>query len=857
MVSDIKTLSFVPAVDLQTKQPCEIHLTPQDRSGGVYILGLPRSGKTTLLINMMLQDAHNDMGFLFIDPHGDAAYDVLGRLPAHRRKDVIFIDPTDEKYSFSINLFECKNPSSTKEVSRVISSVQQVFSKLFIPEGETAITLETTLLNLTILLVYNQGYTLADAALLLEEKDILQKLVDNIDRRRHFNNYRWWQRYIGMKKQDSDKEILSTIRRLLIFTTDEFVRHIVAQTKSTLDFREIIDNKKIVLVRLQREFEELSRLTGALIIDRLLQAVYARDDTAMAKRPYYGLYCDEFQNYATADMAKLFTQTGKYHLLPTLAHQERTGQLSEKDVVVGATLAAPHKILFTVSDYDAKTFASTFALASPAGEPIKEQVTARQYESETVITWEPPESEKYYQTEMKRLEDKRENAFLRAAILYTAVFGPIKSILYESLTFHNMEMSLPPLLEKIADINNFYSIETYQKTGSFVIPTTHTYVTSKYHPGGEANGSAWTERKTHEYKLDPLNNLLVKAFTPTMPYELNFPFTSFLKRLEKPIDAGEYDYFSLKNNPQIETCILFPYNTHNIQNYRELEKNSEGRYIVEAPDNTRSKTIRATREIWTAFYSATSKHKDKVQYTQECQYFKEGAYWYLLACQELAKQIVSLKKELEEFTINYPPQHRKTTVFKRDTGIDVPVTKFIGYRSSVWYPGGEVPSEPEYQPMYTYKPGKPMFSPLEMEKYMEGELANIPRYSAYAKFAHDVNGVQQIDKVKITPPDMPPPPPPKILMWIINATRDNTRQKYCTPRDDIEEELFTRIDSLLEKPTGLPQESEREQETPKPTQPKTLPQESEPNDNKEVPKKPIPPKKKPTQGKNNDDKKQD
>lgn len=114
-------------------------------------------------------------------------------------------------------------------------------------------------------------------------------------------------------------------------------------------------------MKLPREFPELSKLVGSLIIGQLLTAAYSRDDTLEPDRRQFCLYCDEFQNFATPDFAQLFTQTGKYHLAPTVAHQERVGQFAEEKKILGATSAAPMKISFQTTVKDAEELAPEFA----------------------------------------------------------------------------------------------------------------------------------------------------------------------------------------------------------------------------------------------------------------------------------------------------------------------------------------------------------------------------------------------------------------------------------------------------------------------------------------------------------------
>jgi len=61
------------------------------------ILGPTGSGKSSLLTNLLLDDAQADHGLLLLDMKGDTALDVLQRLPRFRHRDVVVIDPADPR----------------------------------------------------------------------------------------------------------------------------------------------------------------------------------------------------------------------------------------------------------------------------------------------------------------------------------------------------------------------------------------------------------------------------------------------------------------------------------------------------------------------------------------------------------------------------------------------------------------------------------------------------------------------------------------------------------------------------------------------------------------------------------------
>src|SRR5229473_2369340 len=108
-----------------------VTLSQDARLRGLYVIGKPGSGKTTLLVNLVVQDIEQGMGVCFLDPHGDAINDILARLPSHREKDVILLDPFDKGYTFGLNLYQCDDPLDIESFSYTVDYVLQVFAKLF------------------------------------------------------------------------------------------------------------------------------------------------------------------------------------------------------------------------------------------------------------------------------------------------------------------------------------------------------------------------------------------------------------------------------------------------------------------------------------------------------------------------------------------------------------------------------------------------------------------------------------------------------------------------------------------------------------------------------------------------------
>jgi hypothetical protein len=85
-------------------------------------------GKTTLIMNMILNDIRNGEGLCFIDPHGDAVEKILDYMPKERMNDVIYFNPADTDYPIPINLLEKTNPENRH---LVVSAIISVFKKIY------------------------------------------------------------------------------------------------------------------------------------------------------------------------------------------------------------------------------------------------------------------------------------------------------------------------------------------------------------------------------------------------------------------------------------------------------------------------------------------------------------------------------------------------------------------------------------------------------------------------------------------------------------------------------------------------------------------------------------------------------
>ena len=374
--------SVIIGKDAETGQV--IRIDDIERRSGLYILGRMGRGKTTFIKKLIEQDMENGHGVFFLDPHGDAIEDLQKRIPAKRQNDVIILDLLNQTYSFGINLLACPDPDNMIERSRTFAQAIDIFKKLFAnPQTEELdILLNQYLRNSFFPLIANQDYTIAEIPLFLEEKQFRDRLLQNPSIRPEVVRF-WHNTFDRMPSNDQREEIASTRRRLDHFGDFDEIRHIVGQSKTTIDFTDIMNTGKILFVKLSKTLPgDAWRIIGTILISNLVHAVLLREQMPEEKRRHFCIFVDEFQNFASSDdFAVLFTQARKYAIATTIAHQERYGQFADNKRIAGATDAAVIKIFFQVTPHDAREQAVEFA---------KEATTTEtRLEPELVVSQDP------------------------------------------------------------------------------------------------------------------------------------------------------------------------------------------------------------------------------------------------------------------------------------------------------------------------------------------------------------------------------------------------------------------------------------------------------------------------------------
>jgi hypothetical protein len=311
-----------------------VFMKQSDRARHTYIIGKTGVGKSWLMRDMILQDIRAGKGVCFIDPH-DTVDQVLDLIPPERAEDVIYFNPADHERPMGLNLLEANNE---QEQHFVASSVINLMYKLYDPykTGIVGPRFEHGIRNAMLTVMSEPGSTFVEVVRAMTDSSFVQELLPKV---KDAMVRRYWTDQIAQTADFHKSEVLDyTVSKFGRFVTNKLMRNIIGQSRSSFDFRRIMDEGKILLIHLPKGAigEENVSFLGLVLVPRILMAAMSREDVPEAQRRDFYLYVDEFQNFATPDFATILSEARKYHLNLIVANQF-IGQMEDevKNAVFG------------------------------------------------------------------------------------------------------------------------------------------------------------------------------------------------------------------------------------------------------------------------------------------------------------------------------------------------------------------------------------------------------------------------------------------------------------------------------------------------------------------------------------------
>lgn len=331
-------------------------ITQKDRANHLYLVGKTGTGKSTLQKNLIIQDIQAGRGVCLLDPHGDQAEELLDYIPrARAQSDVIYFDPADLEYPMGLNFFPSVPPD---ERHRIANHILSVFVHIWNLSDEGTPRLINLLYIAIASVLEHPGSTLLSVYRLLVDDVYREQIVAGLS---DPVLVEFWRSSFPRDPRRREEVIGSTLTRVERLVSSPVLRNTIGQVSKTIDFGKAMNEGKIIICNLSkgRLGEEASGLLGSIILIQLYLASLERAHVPESERSPFYLYVDEFQNFGTSVFADILSESRKYRLSLTLAHQF-TSQLSQevREAIIGNVGSI---ISFRVGHSDAELLAHEFS----------------------------------------------------------------------------------------------------------------------------------------------------------------------------------------------------------------------------------------------------------------------------------------------------------------------------------------------------------------------------------------------------------------------------------------------------------------------------------------------------------------
>jgi len=302
-----------------------VYFNRKDRWRHHYVIWKSWGWKSVFIGYLARQDLRNWDGICVVDPHGDLVEDVLAFTPKERAKDVIVFDPADTERPMGLNMLEVisKDPDIRKrEMDRAAMDATEIFIKIF---GDEIFgpRIQHYFRNgcLTLMEDEEDGGTIIDVPRLFVDDAFMKYKTSKI--KNPVVKSFWEHEYANTWDREKQEMIPYFSSKFGPFITNTTIRNIIWQPKSAFNIREIMDNRKALLVNLSKGkiWSLNAQLLGLIFVSKVNMAAMSRADMPEEERKDFYMYVDEFQNFATETFWEILSEARKYHLALIMAHQ--------------------------------------------------------------------------------------------------------------------------------------------------------------------------------------------------------------------------------------------------------------------------------------------------------------------------------------------------------------------------------------------------------------------------------------------------------------------------------------------------------------------------------------------------------
>lgn len=294
-------------------------LTLSDRLHHLHVIGQTGTGKTTFLKHLAIDDMHRGYGLAFIDPHGDAAVELLDHVPPERMRHVVYLNPSNRSHSFGLNLLQSVPPH---ERDRVTQNVVGTFRYQW--TDSWGARMEWIFKNtVRALLDYptRSGSTLLGVPRMYSDPSYRASVVSHIKNPEALSF--WKSHFSSWNDRQRSEYTAPVINKVSQFLLSDVLRNTLGQSFSTIDLPYIMDNRRILIVNLDKGQlgADDANLLGSLLVTAMQLAALKRSAVPIERRVPFFCYLDEFHSFTTRAFTSILSESRKYKFGLIAAHQ--------------------------------------------------------------------------------------------------------------------------------------------------------------------------------------------------------------------------------------------------------------------------------------------------------------------------------------------------------------------------------------------------------------------------------------------------------------------------------------------------------------------------------------------------------
>src|SRR3989338_7507827 len=355
MMENPERVTYFAATDARGKF-IPFGIKSKDRDRHMYVIGKTGMGKSTLLLNMAIQGIRNGEGLAFLDPHGLTVETLLDFIPEERIKDVVYFAPFDLEHPIAFNVME---DVGYDKRHLVVSGLMATFKKIWLDAWSAR--MEYILTNTLLALLEYPDATLLGVNRMYTDKGYRKKVVENV--KDPLVKDFWVNEFATYTDRYTQEATPAIQNKIGQFTSNPLIRNIIGQPTSSFDIREMMDEKKILLINLSKGLvgDTNMKLLGSMLVTRIFLGAMSRADlpeAELARVPKFYFYVDEFQNFANETFAEILSEARKYNLNLIIAHQYIEQMEEEVRAAVFGNVGTT--VTFRVGPFDAEVLETVF-----------------------------------------------------------------------------------------------------------------------------------------------------------------------------------------------------------------------------------------------------------------------------------------------------------------------------------------------------------------------------------------------------------------------------------------------------------------------------------------------------------------